>query len=69
MNGIALLFLDLIISGLMAAAALCGDLSVADAYLLRYPRQWQRPPGPALFATAGLATVLVTYISISADGL
>ncbi len=38
-------------------------------HLLRYPRQWQRPPGPALFATAGLAIILVAYISNSADGL
>ena len=37
-------------------------------HLLRYPRQWQRPPSSALLTTAGLATVLVAYISFSTDG-
>ena len=38
-------------------------------HLLRYPRQWQQPPGAAVFAIAGLAIFLVAYISISTDGL
>ncbi len=38
-------------------------------HLLRYPRQWQRPPSSALLRTAGLATVLVAFISFSTDGL
>ena len=38
-------------------------------HLLRYPRQWQRLPIPALLTTAGLATVLVAFISFSTDGL
>ena len=68
MNGIALLSLDSIIAGLMAAALYVVTYLLL-MHLLRYPRQWQRPPGRALFATVGLATVLVAYISISADGL
>ena len=68
MNGIVLLSLDSIISGLMAAA-LYVVTYLSLAHLLRYPRQWQRPPSLALFVTAGLAIVLVAYISISADGL
>ena len=68
MNAIALLSLESIISGLMAAALYVVTYLLL-AYLLRYPRQWQRPPSLALFATAGLAIVLVAYISISADGL
>ena len=38
-------------------------------HLLRYPRQWQQPPGAAVFAIAGLSIFLVAYISISTDGL
>ena len=68
MNGIALLSPESIISGLVAAA-LYVVTYLSLMHLLRYPRQWQRPPGPALFATAGLATVLVVYISNSEDGL
>ena len=68
MNGVALLSLDSVISGLVAAALYVATY-LSLMHLLRYPRQWQRPPGPALFATAGLATVLVAYISISTDGL
>ena len=68
MSGTALLFLDSIISGLMAAALYVVTYLLL-MHLLRYPRQWQRPPSHALFATAGLATILVAYISISTDGL
>lgn len=68
MNGIALLSLDSIISGLMVVALYVVTYLLL-MHLLRYPRQWQRPPGPALFATAGLAIILVAYISNSADGL
>ena len=68
MSATALLFLDPIISGLIAAALyLATYLSLV--HLLRYTRQWQRPPVPALLTTAGLATVLVAYISFSTDGL
>ncbi len=68
MNGTALLFFDPIISGLIVAALyLATYLSLV--HLLRYPRQWQRPPNLALLTTAGLATVLVAYISFSTDGL
>ena len=67
MNGVALLSLDSVISGLVVAA-LYVVTYLSLMHLLRYPRQWQRPPGPALFATAGLATVLVAYISNSGDG-
>ena len=68
MSATALLFFDPIISGLIVAALyLATYLSLV--HLLRYPRQWQRPPNPALLTTAGLATVLVTYISFSTDGL
>jgi hypothetical protein len=64
----ALLFFDSIIYGLIVAALyLATYLSLV--HLLRYPRQWQRPPSPALLTTAGLATVLVAYISFSTDGL
>ena len=63
-----MLSLNPIISGLMAAALyLATYLSLV--HLLRYPRQWLRPPSPALLTTAGLATVLVAYISFSTDGL
>jgi len=63
-----LLFLDPIISGLIAAA-LYVVTYLSLVHLLRYPRQWIRPPSPALLTTAGLATVLVAYISFSTDGL
>jgi len=64
----SLLFLDPIISGLIAAA-LYVVTYLSLVHLLRYPRQWIRPPSPALLTTAGLATVLVAYISFSTDGL
>ena len=68
MSGTALLFFDPLISGLIVAALyLATYLSLV--HLLRYPRQWQRPPNLALLTTAGLATVLVVYISFSTDGL
>ena len=68
MSATELLFFDPIISGLIVAALyLATYLSLV--HLLRYPRQWQRPPNPALLTTAGLATVLVAYISFSTDGL
>lgn len=51
------------------AAALYVVTYLLLVHLLRYPRQWQRPPTLALFATAGLAIGLVVYISISAEGL
>jgi len=63
-----LLSLNPIISGLMAAA-LYVVTYLSLVHLLRYPRQWLRPPSPALLTTAGLATVLVAYISFSTDGL
>ncbi len=68
MSATALLFLDPIISGLIAAA-LYVVTYLSLVHLLRYPRQWLRPPSPALLTTAGLATVLVAYISFSTDGL
>ena len=68
MSGTALLSLNPIISGLMAAA-LYVVTYLSLVHLLRYPRQWIRPPSPALLTTAGLATVLVAYISFSTDGL
>ncbi len=68
MSATALLFLDPIISGLIAAA-LYVVTYLSLVHLLRYPRQWIRPPSPALLTTAGLATVLVAYISFSTDGL
>ena len=68
MSATALLFFGPIISGLIVAALyLATYLSLV--HLLRYPRLWQRPPSPALLTTAGLATVLVAYISFSTDGL
>mgnify|MGYP002279990696 FL=1 len=51
------------------AAALYVVTYLSLVHLLRYPRQWIRPPSPALLTTAGLATVLVAYISFSTDGL
>ena len=63
-----MLSLNPIISGLMAAA-LYVVTYLSLVHLLRYPRQWLRPPSPALLTTAGLATVLVAYISFSTDGL
>jgi len=51
------------------AAALYVVTYLSLVHLLRYPRQWLRPPSPALLTTAGLATVLVAYISFSTDGL
>ena len=63
-----MLSLNPIISGLMAAA-LYVVTYLSLVHLLRYPRQWIRPPSPALLTTAGLATVLVAYISFSTDGL
>ncbi len=68
MSATALLFLDPIISGLIAAA-LYVVTYLSLVHLLRYPRQWLRPPSSALLTTAGLATVLVAYISFSTDGL
>ena len=68
MSANSLLFLDPIISGLIAAA-LYVVTYLSLVHLLRYPRQWIRPPSPALLTTAGLATVLVAYISFSTDGL
>ena len=68
MSANSLLFLDPIISGLIAAA-LYVVTYLSLVHLLRYPRQWLRPPSPALLTTAGLATVLVAYISFSTDGL
>ena len=68
MSATALLFLDPIISGLIAAA-LYVVTYLSLVHLLRYPRQWIRPPSPASLTTAGLATVLVAYISFSTDGL
>jgi hypothetical protein len=51
------------------AAALYVVTYLSLVHLLRYPRQWLRPPSPALLTTVGLATVLVAYISFSTDGL
>jgi len=63
-----LLFFNPIISGLIVAALYMATY-LSLVHLLRYPRQWQRPPSSALLTTAGLATVLVAYISFSTDGL
>ena len=63
-----LLFFDSIIPGLIVAALYIATY-LSLVHLLRYPRQWQRLPIPALLTTAGLATVLVAFISFSTDGL
>ena len=61
------MFFDPIISGLIEAALYMATY-LSLVHLLRYPRQWQRSPSPALLRTVGLATVLVAYISFSTDG-
>ena len=68
MSATELLFFDSIIPGLIVAALYMATY-LSLVHLLRYPSQWQRSPSLALLRTAGLATVLVAYISFSTDGL
>ena len=55
--------------GFVIAVALYVVTYLSFVRLLRYPRNWLPPSLPMSLTTAGLATVTVTYLSVSSDGL
>ena len=55
--------------GFVIAVTLYVVTYLSFVLLLRYPRNWRPPSLPMAFTTAGLATVMVTYVSVSSDGV
>ena len=55
--------------GFVMAVTLYVVTYLSFVLLLRYPRNWLPPSLPMALTTAGLATVMVTYVSVSSDGV
>ena len=68
MTGIGAIATSPAISALIAAALYLATY-LSFLRLLKYPRNWYLPTLPASLATAGLAAITVTQVSVSSDGL